>query len=87
MPVIIIEHADDAVPLAEALLAGGIRTAEITLRTPSALAAIEQIASGCPDMLVGGRHNHLSRTGTTGQRCRRSLRRQPRLYRGADRWL
>lgn len=53
MPVIIIEHADDAVPLAEALLAGGIRTAEITLRTPSALAAIEQIASGCPDMLVG----------------------------------
>ena len=44
MPVIIIENADDAVPLAEALLAGGIRTAEITLRTPSALQAIENIA-------------------------------------------
>ena len=37
MPVIIIEHADDAVPLAEALLAGGIRTAEIALGTPQLL--------------------------------------------------
>jgi len=53
MPVIIIENADDAVPLAEALLAGGIRTAEITLRTPSALQAIENIARHCPEINVG----------------------------------
>jgi len=53
MPVIVIDEADKALPLAEALLAGGIRTAEVTLRTPAALAAIEQIAAHCPDITVG----------------------------------
>ena len=50
MPVIIIEHADDAVPLAEALLAGGIALPKLPCVPRST--AIEQIASGCPDMLV-----------------------------------
>ena len=45
MPVIVIDEADKAVPLAEALLSGGIRTAEITLRTPAALAAIQEMAT------------------------------------------
>lgn len=53
MPVIVIDDAAQAVPLAEALLDGGIKTAEVTLRTPSALAAIEAIATHCPDIVVG----------------------------------
>ena len=53
MPVIVIDEADKAVPLAEALLSGGICTAEITLRTPAALAAIEAMATHCPDITVG----------------------------------
>ena len=53
MPVIVIDEADKAVPLADALLSGGIRTAEITLRTPAALAAIEAMATHCPDITVG----------------------------------
>ena len=53
MPVIVISSADQAEPLADALLAGGIRTAEITLRTPAAIEAIEKMARNCPDITVG----------------------------------
>lgn len=53
MPVVSIESADHAVPLAEALLAGGVNVIEITLRTPPALAAIESIARHVPEMWVG----------------------------------
>ena len=53
MPVIVIDDADKAVPLAETLLANGIRTIEITLRTPAALDSIAAIADQCPDMVVG----------------------------------
>lgn len=53
IPVIIIENADHAVGLAEALLAGGIKTAEVTLRTPAGIKAIEKIASAVPEMCVG----------------------------------
>lgn len=53
MPVIVMDEADKAVRLAEALMEGGIYTAEITLRTPSALAAIEKIAKHCPEITVG----------------------------------
>jgi 2-dehydro-3-deoxyphosphogluconate aldolase/(4S)-4-hydroxy-2-oxoglutarate aldolase len=42
IPVLTIENADDAVPIAEALLAGGVRVLEITLRTPQALEAIRR---------------------------------------------
>lgn len=41
IPVIVIERLEDAVPLAEALVAGGVRVLEVTLRTPVALQAIE----------------------------------------------
>ncbi len=44
VPVIVLEDADDATPLGEALLAGGIKVLEITMRTPAALAAIEEAA-------------------------------------------
>jgi 2-dehydro-3-deoxyphosphogluconate aldolase/(4S)-4-hydroxy-2-oxoglutarate aldolase len=53
MPVIVIDDAAHAVPLAQTLLANDIKTIEITLRTAAALDAIETIASHCPEMLVG----------------------------------
>lgn len=53
IPVIVLERAADAVPLAEALLAGGVRVLEVTLRTPAALAAIEAIARALPQAWVG----------------------------------
>jgi len=53
MPVIVIDDAACAVPLANALLAGGIRTIEITLRTPAALDAVRAVASDCPEITVG----------------------------------
>lgn len=53
LPVVTIEDAGKAVDLARALLAGGINTIEVTLRTPAALEAIRQIAAHAPEMIVG----------------------------------
>lgn len=53
IPVITIEHARDAVPLARALVAGGLQALEITLRTPAASAAAVAIAKEVPEALVG----------------------------------
>jgi|TARA_B110000259_G_scaffold95161_1_gene110164 2-dehydro-3-deoxyphosphogluconate aldolase/(4S)-4-hydroxy-2-oxoglutarate aldolase len=53
IPVIVIEDINDAVPMAEALLAGGVKVLEVTLRTNCALAAIEMIANKVPDAIVG----------------------------------
>lgn len=53
IPVVTIEDAALAPPLARALLAGGLKTIEITLRTPAALAAIRAAADAAPDLLVG----------------------------------
>jgi len=53
MPVVVIDDADDAVPTARALLAGGIGVIELTLRTPAALAAIERVATEVPEIVVG----------------------------------
>lgn len=53
VPVVTIDDAGSAVPLAEALLAGGLPVAEITFRTDAAAAAIRAIATQCPDVLVG----------------------------------
>lgn len=53
IPVIVIDRLADAVPLAEALLEGGLEALEVTLRTPDALAAIEAIARALPDAMVG----------------------------------
>ncbi|WNI15308.1 bifunctional 4-hydroxy-2-oxoglutarate aldolase/2-dehydro-3-deoxy-phosphogluconate aldolase [Actinacidiphila sp. ITFR-21] len=53
IPVIVLEDAADAVPLARALVAGGLPVIEITLRTGAALEAIEAIAQHVPDALVG----------------------------------
>lgn len=53
IPVVTIENARDAVPLARALLAGGLRVVEITLRTPAALDAIRAVVAEVPDAIVG----------------------------------
>ncbi|MCA0404567.1 MAG: bifunctional 4-hydroxy-2-oxoglutarate aldolase/2-dehydro-3-deoxy-phosphogluconate aldolase [Proteobacteria bacterium] len=53
VPVITIEDANHAVPLARALIAGGISAIEITLRTPAARAAAERIAKEVPEALLG----------------------------------
>jgi 2-dehydro-3-deoxyphosphogluconate aldolase/(4S)-4-hydroxy-2-oxoglutarate aldolase len=53
IPVVTIADAAHAVPLAQALLAGGLRTVEITLGTDAALAAIEAIAAATPKLAVG----------------------------------
>ena len=53
MPVIVIDRAEDGVALADALLAGGLKTIEITLRTPAALGAIKAIAHARPNICIG----------------------------------
>jgi len=53
IPVIVIERLEQAVPLAEALVAGGVKVLEVTLRTPVALAAIEAMARAVPGAIVG----------------------------------
>ncbi len=53
IPVIVLSDIAHAVPLARALVAGGIRMLEVTLRTPVALACIERIAKEVPEAVVG----------------------------------
>lgn len=53
VPVIVIDDAADAVPLAHALSDGGLPCAEVTFRTAQAGAALERIAAECPDVLAG----------------------------------
>jgi 2-dehydro-3-deoxyphosphogluconate aldolase/(4S)-4-hydroxy-2-oxoglutarate aldolase len=53
IPVIVLNDVAHAVPMARALVAGGIRMLEVTLRTPQALACMEAIAKEVPDAVVG----------------------------------
>lgn len=53
IPVIVINKVEDAVPMAEALLEGGIKVLEVTLRSSCALQAMEQIAKHVPDAIMG----------------------------------
>jgi len=53
IPVLTIERLEDAVPLAKALVAGGVRTLEITLRTPVAIESAKAIMADVPDAVVG----------------------------------
>lgn len=53
IPVVILDDITKAVPLAHALLAGGVSVMEVTLRTRSALSIIEKIADEVPEMIVG----------------------------------
>ncbi len=53
LPVVVIDDPDDAVPLARALVAGGLRLIELVLRTPAALEAINNIAQHVPEAVIG----------------------------------
>ncbi len=53
IPVIVLQRAEDGVPLARALVAGGVRVLEITLRTAAALPAMEAIARAVPEAIIG----------------------------------
>jgi 2-dehydro-3-deoxyphosphogluconate aldolase/(4S)-4-hydroxy-2-oxoglutarate aldolase len=53
IPVIVLEDAAQAPPLARALVSGGVRVLEVTLRTPAGLAAIRAIAREVPEAVVG----------------------------------
>ncbi len=53
LPVLVIHELKHAVPLAQALLAGGLRVVEVTLRTPVALDAVTAIAKAVPETTVG----------------------------------
>ena len=53
IPVMVLNDVSHAVPLAQALVAGGVRMLEVTLRTPAALACIEAIAKAVPEAIVG----------------------------------
>lgn len=53
IPVIVIHQIEDAVPMAQALVDGGVKVLEITLRTPVALRCMEAIARSVPGAIVG----------------------------------
>lgn len=53
IPVVVVEDAETAVPLARALVAGGLPAIEVTLRTPAAIAAIRSVAAEVPQAVVG----------------------------------
>jgi 2-dehydro-3-deoxyphosphogluconate aldolase/(4S)-4-hydroxy-2-oxoglutarate aldolase len=53
VPVLVVDDARQAVPLARALLAGGLRLVEVTLRTPAALETISGISAEVPGIVVG----------------------------------
>lgn len=67
IPVIVIDDAADAVPLAEALLAGGIDVIEITFRTAAAADSITAIAKALPNMMLG------AGTVVTAEQARRAI--------------
>ena len=53
IPVLTIDRIEDAVPLAQALVKGGLRVLEVTLRTPTALQSIAAIAKSVPEAVIG----------------------------------
>ena len=67
VPVVVLDNASDAVPTANALLAGGINVMEITFRTAAAADSIRAVADVCPDMLVG------AGTVINTEQCERAL--------------
>lgn len=72
VPVVVLDDATQAVPLAKALVRGGIRTIEVTLRTPAALEAIERLVAEVPDIVVGAgtitEPGHAARAAKAGAR-------------------
>lgn len=69
VPVVMMDDAARAVDTAKAMLAGGVDIMEITLRTDAGLDAIEQVAKGCPEVLVG------AGTVMSLKKCKEAVRR------------
>ena len=67
VPVLVVASVEEAAPLAKALLEGGLTIAEVTLRTPAGVAAIEAMKKAAPELLVG------AGTVLTGEDVRNSL--------------
>ncbi|PID46740.1 MAG: keto-deoxy-phosphogluconate aldolase [Proteobacteria bacterium] len=53
IPVLVVENVDHAVPMAKALVAGGLTALEVTLRTASALQVVKRIANDVPEVIIG----------------------------------
>jgi 2-dehydro-3-deoxyphosphogluconate aldolase/(4S)-4-hydroxy-2-oxoglutarate aldolase len=53
IPVVVIDNLEDAIPLASALVSGGLKVLEITLRTSVAIEAIKQIKKSIPNVIIG----------------------------------
>ncbi len=53
VPVVVLNDADDALPLGECLMKGGLPCAEVTFRTPAAEESIRRLAKAYPDMIIG----------------------------------
>ena len=87
LPVLTIQHLDDAVPLARCLVAAGLPVVEITLRSTVALDAIRAIADAVPDAVVAAGTvldaNQLQAAAAAGARFAISPGATPRLYAAA----
>jgi hypothetical protein len=90
VPVIALDDPAAALPLADALMEGGLPVAEITFRTDAARATIEAIAKARPEMLIGAERSSARRSSTSrstparASRCRQALiRRSSRTPRRA----
>jgi 2-dehydro-3-deoxyphosphogluconate aldolase/(4S)-4-hydroxy-2-oxoglutarate aldolase len=72
LPVLVVDNPAHALPLAETLVANGVRVLEITLRTPAALTVIHTIATHVPEAIVGAgtvlTHEQLRRVTAAGAR-------------------
>ena len=53
VPVVVLDRAEDALPLAECLVKGGLPCAEVTFRTAAAEKSIRQMVKAFPDMIMG----------------------------------
>ena len=67
VPVVVLDDAKDAVPTANALLAGGVSVMEITFRTAAAADSIKAVSENCPEMFVG------AGTVVTPDQCKKAL--------------
>ena len=79
IPVLTVTTLEHAVPLARALVAGGLGVLEVTLRTPCALDAIEAMRAAVPDAIVGVGTLTRPEDFAAGRARRRPVRREPRL--------
>lgn len=88
IPVLVIDDAGSAPDLARAMVKGGLRALEVTLRTPAALAAISAMAKAAPDAIVGAgtvlNPDDLQRARDAGARFIVSPGLTPQLARAAE---